>query len=550
MNLFKLYESNGSLAHQQINSPPSNIYSNFTVNSLTQQLPHHHNHNHHHHHNHHNNHHHHQQQQFMANNKTKLIEQQPLQQLNNYSSLQNNGMIEKVKRHYNSEVDPARYRKVLEEGVTKFACSLCGNTYKWRKSLNKHWKEKHITEIPPPLDAPVTVKLRNGNTTINCIATSNGNGNNVNTNNSITNNNILAQSNLTSSPVKSSHTSSLNNTSNNNNNPFVNIKYENFDVKNNNSNNINNNKNWNILKSSDNHIAGLMQDNRGLLKPINKPSANNSKQIGSSSNQLQNFNMNNETKLNGSSQSSLISPQSQAQQQQLPFTPSMLVAAAAAAAAATNQSSATAGLAMNQAAYWSVFNQYLSTAAAASSVNNTTISNSTFNPGKLAVAEPLLTKSASKANIENSLMAQKRFKLDSAASTGEIPLDLSMKPSQTSISGASRRKQQQQVQQKSSSRQSSVSSNASHHNNQQTHFNHHDEDEEEEEELNEAAANINNEMIPKDYSTSKYNHQHSIKQSALVGSSSSSSHNNTNINRFLIKINNIFFFILIVVIRL
>lgn len=79
--------------------------------------------------------------------------------------------VERVKRHYNSEVDPARYRKVLEEGVTKFACSLCGNTYKWRKSLNKHWKEKHITEVPPPLDAPVTVKLRNGNTTINCIAT-------------------------------------------------------------------------------------------------------------------------------------------------------------------------------------------------------------------------------------------------------------------------------------------------------------------------------------------------------------------------------------------
>lgn len=73
---------------------------------------------------------------------------------------------EKAKRHYNSEVDPARYRKVLEEGITKFACSLCGNTYKWRKSLNKHWKEKHITETPPPLDAPVTVKLRNGSLTL------------------------------------------------------------------------------------------------------------------------------------------------------------------------------------------------------------------------------------------------------------------------------------------------------------------------------------------------------------------------------------------------
>jgi hypothetical protein len=40
----------------------------------------------------------------------------------------------------------------------KFACSLCGNLYKWRKSLNKHWKEKHNDENPPPLDAPVTIR--------------------------------------------------------------------------------------------------------------------------------------------------------------------------------------------------------------------------------------------------------------------------------------------------------------------------------------------------------------------------------------------------------
>ena len=26
---------------------------------------------------------------------------------------------------------------------TKYACTQCGNIYKWRKSLNKHWKEKH-----------------------------------------------------------------------------------------------------------------------------------------------------------------------------------------------------------------------------------------------------------------------------------------------------------------------------------------------------------------------------------------------------------------------
>ena len=42
--------------------------------------------------------------------------------------------------------------------LVKFACSLCGNLYKWRKSLNKHWKEKHNEESPPPLDAPVTIR--------------------------------------------------------------------------------------------------------------------------------------------------------------------------------------------------------------------------------------------------------------------------------------------------------------------------------------------------------------------------------------------------------
>jgi hypothetical protein len=115
---------------------------------------------------------------------------QPIVVLNNT----NGHHVEKAKRHYNSEVDPARYRKVLEEGITKFACSICGNTYKWRKSLNKHWKEKHITETPPPLDAPVTVKLRNGSTTINCIATANG-----------STLQLPAQQNNTSSSSSSSH---------------------------------------------------------------------------------------------------------------------------------------------------------------------------------------------------------------------------------------------------------------------------------------------------------------------------------------------------------
>jgi len=48
-------------------------------------------------------------------------------------------------------VDPAKYITLTGEvdGV-KYACSKCGNVYKWRKSLNKHWKEKHDGETPDP----------------------------------------------------------------------------------------------------------------------------------------------------------------------------------------------------------------------------------------------------------------------------------------------------------------------------------------------------------------------------------------------------------------
>ncbi|KAI0990324.1 hypothetical protein GJ496_011460 [Pomphorhynchus laevis] len=65
----------------------------------------------------------------------------------------------KRKRQYNVEVDPAKYRRIYdEERGVRYACSICGNVYKWRKSLNKHWKEKHRLENPPPLDAPVPIK--------------------------------------------------------------------------------------------------------------------------------------------------------------------------------------------------------------------------------------------------------------------------------------------------------------------------------------------------------------------------------------------------------
>ncbi|XP_014785266.1 uncharacterized protein LOC106879997 [Octopus bimaculoides] len=44
------------------------------------------------------------------------------------------------------EVDPAKYIEVMDDVGIKYSCSKCGNIYKWRKSLNKHWKEKHADE--------------------------------------------------------------------------------------------------------------------------------------------------------------------------------------------------------------------------------------------------------------------------------------------------------------------------------------------------------------------------------------------------------------------
>jgi hypothetical protein len=59
--------------------------------------------------------------------------------------------------------------------LVKFACSLCGNLYKWRKSLNKHWKEKHNEENPPPLDAPVTIRPPKSSSSTTTIQTKSSN---------------------------------------------------------------------------------------------------------------------------------------------------------------------------------------------------------------------------------------------------------------------------------------------------------------------------------------------------------------------------------------
>lgn len=78
-------------------------------------------------------------------------------------------VAEKKKRKTRQEVDPAKYFEVMDDTGIKYACSKCGNVYKWRKSLNKHWKEKHFGEMaditqPPPglakLNALSHVKYR------------------------------------------------------------------------------------------------------------------------------------------------------------------------------------------------------------------------------------------------------------------------------------------------------------------------------------------------------------------------------------------------------
>lgn len=61
---------------------------------------------------------------------------------------------EKKKRKTRQEVDPAKYFEVLDEAGIKYACSKCGNVYKWRKSLNKHWKEKHFGDLPDTARPP------------------------------------------------------------------------------------------------------------------------------------------------------------------------------------------------------------------------------------------------------------------------------------------------------------------------------------------------------------------------------------------------------------
>ncbi|XP_041375329.1 uncharacterized protein LOC121388158 [Gigantopelta aegis] len=72
------------------------------------------------------------------------------------------------KKKTRQEVDPAKYFEVVDDSGIKFACSCCGNIYKWRKSLNKHWKEKHNSEVPDNSKRPpgLMYLVNSGNHTI------------------------------------------------------------------------------------------------------------------------------------------------------------------------------------------------------------------------------------------------------------------------------------------------------------------------------------------------------------------------------------------------
>ena len=60
----------------------------------------------------------------------------------------NNGVKRRMYTPVREAVDPGKYMIIHEIDGTKYACSKCGNIYKWRKSLNKHWKEKHDGQTP------------------------------------------------------------------------------------------------------------------------------------------------------------------------------------------------------------------------------------------------------------------------------------------------------------------------------------------------------------------------------------------------------------------
>ena len=59
-----------------------------------------------------------------------------------------NGVKRRTYTPVREAVDPGKYMIIEEIDGTKYACSKCGNIYKWRKSLNKHWKEKHEGQTP------------------------------------------------------------------------------------------------------------------------------------------------------------------------------------------------------------------------------------------------------------------------------------------------------------------------------------------------------------------------------------------------------------------
>lgn len=55
--------------------------------------------------------------------------------------------VEKKKCKIRQEVDFGKYFEVQDDIGIKYVCFKCGNVYKWRKLLNKYWKEKYFGDI-------------------------------------------------------------------------------------------------------------------------------------------------------------------------------------------------------------------------------------------------------------------------------------------------------------------------------------------------------------------------------------------------------------------
>jgi DNA-directed RNA polymerase subunit RPC12/RpoP len=52
-------------------------------------------------------------------------------------------------------VDSKRYRELIVNGMHKYVCRSCGNTYADSRGVNRHWNKHHPNEVPPPFESEI-----------------------------------------------------------------------------------------------------------------------------------------------------------------------------------------------------------------------------------------------------------------------------------------------------------------------------------------------------------------------------------------------------------